>query len=80
MPGWKTGPVLQRRQADDRHRAVYNEFIEEFTKGMADQVTGDPFDPGTTYGPLSSEAAAKDLMDQIEDAVCKGATLHTGGH
>ena len=58
----------------------YDEFLEEFTKGMAEQVTGDPFDEATTYGPLSSEAAAKGLIEQIEDAVSKGATLHTGGH
>jgi len=58
----------------------YDEFLEEFVKGMAEQVTGDPFDEATTYGPLSSEAAAKGLIAQIEDAVSKGATLHTGGH
>ena len=59
---------------------VYDEFIREFTKEMAAQVTGDPTDPGTTYGPLSSERAAQNLMDQIDDAVSKGATVHTGGH
>lgn len=60
--------------------AVYDEFVEEFTAGMAAQVTGDPTDPSTTYGPLSSEAAAATLIEQIDDAVSKGATLHTGGH
>ena len=33
---------------------VYDDFIREFTKEMAAQVTGDPTDPATTYGPLSS--------------------------
>ena len=60
--------------------AVYDDFVKEFTAGMAAQVTGDPTDPGTNYGPLSSEAAAKTLIDQVDDAVAKGATLHTGGH
>jgi succinate-semialdehyde dehydrogenase / glutarate-semialdehyde dehydrogenase len=59
---------------------VYDEFIREFTKEMAAQVTGDPTDPATTYGPLSSERAAQNLMNQIDDAVSKGATVHTGGH
>ena len=59
---------------------VYDDFIREFTKEMAAQVTGDPTDPATTYGPLSSERAAQNLMDQIDDAVSKGATVHTGGH
>jgi succinate-semialdehyde dehydrogenase/glutarate-semialdehyde dehydrogenase len=58
---------------------VYDEFVEEFTKSMAEQVTGDPTDPKTTYGPLSSEKAAQNLMDQINDAVSKGAKLLLGG-
>jgi succinate-semialdehyde dehydrogenase / glutarate-semialdehyde dehydrogenase len=29
---------------------------------------------------LSSEQAARNLMDQINDAVSKGATVHLGGH
>jgi succinate-semialdehyde dehydrogenase / glutarate-semialdehyde dehydrogenase len=58
---------------------VYSEFVEQFTKQMATQTTGDPFDPATTYGPLSSEQALQGLLDQIQDAVAKGATLRTGG-
>ena len=46
---------------------------------MAALTTGDPTDPATTYGPLSSEAAAPGLMAQVEDAVDKGATVRTGG-
>jgi succinate-semialdehyde dehydrogenase/glutarate-semialdehyde dehydrogenase len=59
---------------------VYDEFVREFTKAMSAQVTGDPTDPGVSYGPLSSERAAQNLMDQINDAVSKGAVVHTGGH
>ncbi len=60
--------------------AVYDEFMTEFTAAMAAHVTGDPTDPATSYGPLSSEQAARNLMEQIDDAVGKGATVHTGGH
>jgi succinate-semialdehyde dehydrogenase / glutarate-semialdehyde dehydrogenase len=59
---------------------VYDAFITEFTAAMAAHVTGDPTDPATHYGPLSSEQAALNLMAQIDDAVSKGATVHTGGH
>ncbi len=59
---------------------AYDDFIKEFTKAMAAQVTGDPTDPGVNYGPLSSERAAQILMEQIDDAVSKGAVVHTGGH
>ncbi len=58
---------------------VYDEFVSEFTKAMAEQVPGDPADPDTTFGPLSSEQAARTLMAQIDDATEKGATVHLGG-
>ncbi len=58
---------------------IYDAFVEKFTAAMAAQKTGDPFDPSVTYGPLSSEQAARGLIEQIEDAVSKGATLRTGG-
>jgi len=59
--------------------AIYDEFVEGFTAAMAAQKTGDPLDPETSYGPLSSEQAALGLLAQIQDAVDKGATLRTGG-
>jgi succinate-semialdehyde dehydrogenase / glutarate-semialdehyde dehydrogenase len=58
---------------------IYDEFVEQFTAAMAAHTTGDPFDPATSYGPLSSEQAVQGLMGQIEDALAKGATLRTGG-
>lgn len=59
--------------------SLYDEFVAEFTKAMGEQVPGDPTDPNTTFGPLSSEQAAQNLMAQIKDAVDKGATVHLGG-
>jgi succinate-semialdehyde dehydrogenase/glutarate-semialdehyde dehydrogenase len=59
---------------------VYDEFISEFTAAMSGYTTGDPTDPATAYGPLSSEQAARNLVGQINDAVSKGATVHLGGH
>jgi succinate-semialdehyde dehydrogenase / glutarate-semialdehyde dehydrogenase len=58
---------------------LYDEFAAEFVAGMKAQVTGDPTDPATTYGPLSSEAAVRNLVAQIDDAVGKGAKVHCGG-
>ena len=59
--------------------SAYDAFVDEFTAAMAGYVTGDPTDPATNYGPLSSDQAARNLMEQIKDAVSKGATVHTGG-
>jgi succinate-semialdehyde dehydrogenase / glutarate-semialdehyde dehydrogenase len=60
--------------------AVYDDFMAQFVPMMAAQVAGDPTDPAVTYGPLSSEQAAQNLMSQIDDAVSKGATVLAGGH
>jgi len=58
---------------------LYDEFTSQFTAAMSALHPGDPTDPASDLGPLSSEGAAKLLMDQIDDAVDKGATLRTGG-
>ena len=57
----------------------YDEFVAKLTESFAATVTGDPLDEKTTLGPLSSQTAADNLIEQIDDAVSKGATLHTGG-
>jgi succinate-semialdehyde dehydrogenase/glutarate-semialdehyde dehydrogenase len=58
---------------------LYDEFVGQFTAAMAALRPGDPTDPASDLGPLSSETAAERLMEQISDAVDKGATLQTGG-
>ena len=58
---------------------LYDDFVEQFTAAMGSLTPGDPFDRSSGFGPLSSEAAATTLLEQVEDAVSKGATLRTGG-
>lgn len=58
---------------------LYSEFVDLFAAEMAKLTIGDPSDPSVSYGPLSSEAAAAGLMTQVQDAIDKGATVHTGG-
>ena len=58
---------------------LYDEFVAQFTAAMAALRPGDPTDPASDLGPLSSESAAERLMGQIRDAVDQGATLRTGG-
>ncbi len=60
--------------------SIYDEFVDRFTTVIASCTTGDPTDPNTTYGPLSSEQAARNLQEQVDDAVSKGAKVRTGGH
>ena len=58
---------------------LYDEFVSRLARTFATLRPGDPADPATTLGPLSSERAAIDLIGQVRDAVDKGATVVTGG-
>jgi succinate-semialdehyde dehydrogenase/glutarate-semialdehyde dehydrogenase len=54
-------------------------FLAKFSKALAAMVPGDPMDPATTLGPLSTESALVKLLDQVARAVAGGATLALGG-
>ncbi|MDQ0691392.1 aldehyde dehydrogenase family protein [Arthrobacter sp. W4I7] len=53
---------------------VYEEFIARLSKKFDHLKPGDPADPETTLGPLSSQDAADGLKAQIAAAVAGGAT------
>jgi succinate-semialdehyde dehydrogenase/glutarate-semialdehyde dehydrogenase len=54
-------------------------FLEGFVKRMKALTPGDPQDPATTLGPLSSARALSLLLEQIELAKSHGATVALGG-
>jgi succinate-semialdehyde dehydrogenase/glutarate-semialdehyde dehydrogenase len=56
-----------------------DQFLEKFQAALTSLKPGDPMDPETTLGPLSTEAALLHLLDQVEEAVANGATLLMGG-
>ncbi|SDG71162.1 NAD-dependent succinate-semialdehyde dehydrogenase [Klenkia brasiliensis] len=58
---------------------VWDEFVAGLQQAFGGFTPGDPADPSTTLGPLSTEKAAADLHAQITDAVEKGATVLAGG-
>jgi succinate-semialdehyde dehydrogenase/glutarate-semialdehyde dehydrogenase len=57
----------------------YDEFVAKLTASFEAMKPGDPSDPATRIGPLSSQDAADTLTEQVENAVSEGATLLTGG-
>ncbi|MFF3978037.1 NAD-dependent succinate-semialdehyde dehydrogenase [Streptomyces sp. NPDC001828] len=59
---------------------VYDDFVAGLRREFEALRPGDPADESTTLGPLSSEQAAADLVDQIRETVAQGAELVTGGH
>ena len=60
--------------------AVYDRFVELFQERVARITPGDPLNPETRFGPVSTKQARAELLEQIHDAVEKGASLLSGGN
>ena len=58
---------------------AYDSFVEKFTSAVQAIEVGDPADKNTFVGPLSSVGARDQVMEQVQDAVDKGATVLAGG-
>ncbi len=58
---------------------VYDEFTEKLTAAAGDLKMGNGVEEGVTIGPLITEGAANDVIEFIEDAVAKGASVVAGG-
>jgi len=58
---------------------IYDQFLSRYRRGVAALVAGDPFDPKTTLAPLSSQGAAEEVRDKIQQAVAHGAKAEEVG-
>ena len=54
-------------------------FERRFTERMKSLKVGDPLDPTTEVGPLSTRDVLDDLAEQVRQSVAKGAKVLTGG-
>lgn len=61
------------------HEKIAEQFKAGMLKAFEQLKLGDPLDPETTLGPLSSKDALEKLTKQVEKAVAQGATVVTGG-
>lgn len=59
--------------------SIADSFLEKFRTKMAAIVVGDPMEDTTHLGPLSTEAAAVKIADQVKRAVDGGAKILLGG-
>lgn len=57
----------------------YDDFVAAAKEALENVTVGDYDDPNTDMGPMSSEAARDEVLQQIQDAVANGATLVFGG-
>jgi succinate-semialdehyde dehydrogenase / glutarate-semialdehyde dehydrogenase len=58
---------------------IADEFLRRFKASLQQLHAGDPLEPKTTLGPLSSEGALQELLGQVKGAVAGGAKLALGG-
>jgi acyl-CoA reductase-like NAD-dependent aldehyde dehydrogenase len=60
-------------------RRIADRFVPALVDGARVLRPGDPADPATQIGPMNNDMQYRKVVDQIEDAVTRGATLETGG-
>jgi succinate-semialdehyde dehydrogenase/glutarate-semialdehyde dehydrogenase len=58
---------------------VADQFLAKFKTALEALKPGDPMDEKTTHGPLSTESALLQLLDQVKVAVAHGAKVIMGG-
>ncbi|MCB1666764.1 MAG: aldehyde dehydrogenase family protein [Porticoccaceae bacterium] len=61
------------------HESVYDELLEKLVSRSAGVVVGNPAEPSTGMGPMSTEAHFNKVMGYIESGVNEGARLLCGG-
>jgi succinate-semialdehyde dehydrogenase/glutarate-semialdehyde dehydrogenase len=61
------------------HRPIYARFLEGFVARVKALKAGEFAEPGVEIGPLIDEAALRHALDQVQDAVQRGARLLCGG-
>jgi len=59
--------------------SIADEFFEKLKNKLAGLVIGNPMEPNTNIGPLSSEEAAAKIADQVKRAEAGGAKILLGG-
>lgn len=58
---------------------IYDQFVEQFLIAAKRIKLGDPFDPGTTMGPLVSRSHRDRVLDYVRSGRADGADLRLGG-
>jgi succinate-semialdehyde dehydrogenase/glutarate-semialdehyde dehydrogenase len=61
------------------HDEVHDQFAAAFVKRMAALKVGDPLADDTDIGPLATEQGRDDVVELVDDAIGKGASVLCGG-
>lgn len=60
-------------------RSRYDEVVDALADRAKQAVVGDPFDPASTMGPVSTRPQLERVTELVSDAVDAGATPASGG-
>lgn len=58
------------------HESLYDAFVEKAVAVVRGYTLGNPLDPETTIGPMANVRFAREVRDQIDEALAAGATAH----
>lgn len=61
------------------HQNVYDTFAQIFLEKVAQLKVGNGLEPSTDIGPLIDEKATRKVIEHINDALSKGASIAIGG-
>jgi len=61
------------------HEDVYDSLLEKLADRSAEVIVGDPADPATGMGPMSSEAHFNKVLGYIDSGIGEGARVVCGG-
>jgi acyl-CoA reductase-like NAD-dependent aldehyde dehydrogenase len=75
----KAGQVCTSVQRVYAHASIVDALVERMARETEALITGDPFDPTTAVGPMSSVERAEQLEAWIQEAVAQGAEIVCGG-
>ena len=62
------------------HRAIAELFTQRVVELVRQLRVGDPLDPDTDIGPLTTEEQLQTVEAHVQDAIAQGARVLTGGH
>ena len=58
---------------------VYDAFAEKLAERVSKMQVGDGLEGGTTHGPLIDQGGLDKVMEHVDDATSKGASIMAGG-
>lgn len=62
------------------HDSIYEQFLDIFTKRVAETVVGNGMESGVEMGPLANDRRLTAMADLVADARAAGAEVTTGGN